>query len=47
MCPGSQLRQPIPKEEADIVSRLRTLFSNRELVVESIDLNETAQEVVA
>ncbi len=32
---------------ADVIARLRTLFSKREIVAELVDLNEAAQEVIA
>jgi PAS domain S-box-containing protein len=32
---------------SDVITRLRTLFSNEELTLESLDLNEVTQEVVA
>jgi len=32
---------------ADVIARLRALFANREAVIESIDLNSVAREVVA
>ena len=32
---------------SDVITRLRTLFSNKEVIAEPLDLNETAREVIA
>lgn len=35
------------KRAADVIARLRTLFSKREVAVEPVDLNDAAREVIA